>query len=43
MADVSARWLTFDLERGRQAEPVWRSNSSGEMTPETADGQNLRR
>jgi len=28
MAEVSVRWLTFDRERGRQAEPVWRSNSS---------------
>jgi hypothetical protein len=28
MAEVGARWLTFDPERGRQAEPMWRSNWS---------------
>ena len=28
MAEVSARWLTIDPLRGRQVEPVWRSNCS---------------
>ena len=28
IAAVRVRWLTFEPERGRQAEPVWRSNCS---------------
>jgi len=28
MAEVSARWLTIDPLRGRQDDPVWRSNCS---------------
>jgi hypothetical protein len=28
IAEVSVRWLTIDPARGRQDEPVWRSNWS---------------